>query len=295
MQATQATIRPRRSVLYVPGSNLRALEKARTLPADGLIFDLEDSVAPEVKETARQNVLRAIEQGGFGKRELFLRVNGLNTPWGYDDLWAAAQSKADAVVLPKVDGPEVVKQAVSVLWEAKAPEQLSVWCMMETARGMLHAESIANASTRLGGLVMGTSDLAHELHAAHTPLRLPMLTALGLCLLAARAAGIPILDGVYLDLADDKGFEASCQQGMELGFDGKTLIHPRTIEIANRVFAPSNEQVQRAKAIIVAFEEASAAGKGVVVVEGKLVENLHVENAKRIVKLSEAIESTKIG
>jgi citrate lyase subunit beta/citryl-CoA lyase len=283
------TFRPRRSVLYMPGSNARALEKGKTLPVDGLILDLEDAVAPDAKVVARDQVVKAVREGGYGKRELLVRVNGMNTPWGYEDLVAAARSGADAVLLPKVDSADAVRQAEAVLDAAGAPKGLAIWCMMETARGMLHAEEIAESSPRLGGLVMGTSDLAKELHAAHTPMRLPMITALGLCLLAARAANLPILDGVYLDLSDDDGFKASCQQGLELGFDGKTLIHPKTVEVANAVFAPTDKDVAQARTIIVAFEAATAEGKGVVVVDGKLIENLHVENAKRLVSLAEAI------
>ena len=281
--------RPRRSVLYMPGSNARALEKGKTLPADGLILDLEDAVAPDAKVTARNQVVEVVKGGGYGKRELFIRVNGMNTPWGYEDLAAAAKSGADAVLLPKVDSAEAVRQAEAVLDAVGAPKELAIWCMMETARGMLHAEEIAESSPRLGGLVMGTSDLAKELHCAHTAMRLPMVTSLGLCMLAARAANLAILDGVYLNLADDEGFKASCLQGAEFGFDGKTLIHPKTIAATNEVFAPSAEEVEQGRKIIAAFEAATKEGKGVVVVDGKLIENLHVENAKRLVALAEAI------
>lgn len=287
------TFRPRRSVLYMPGSNARALEKGKTVAADCLILDLEDAVAPDAKSLAREQVVKAVQEGGYGKRELLVRVNGMNTPWGYEDLVAAAQSGADGVLIPKVDSAEAVRQAEAVLDASGAPKDLSIWCMMETARGMLHAEEIAESSPRLGGLVMGTSDLAKDLHCAHTPMRLPMITALGLCMLAARAVKLPILDGVYLDLSDDDGFKASCQQGLELGFDGKTLIHPKTVGVANEVFAPSEKDVEQSQKIIAAFEAAAAEGKGVVVVDGKLVENLHVENAKRLVALATAIEEMK--
>jgi len=283
------TVRPRRSVLYMPGSNARALAKGRTLAADGLILDLEDAVAPDAKESARRQVCEALAAGGYGKRELILRVNGLATAWGYDDLMAAATSGADAVLLPKVGGADAVEQAVAVLEANGAPPELAVWCMMETPIGMLHAEEVAGSHARVACLVMGTSDLAKDLHAAHTPERLPMLTSLGLCLLAARAHGLAILDGVHLDLADDAGFAASCRQGRELGFDGKTLIHPKTIAAANAAFAPSAEEVAWSKKIIAAHAAAAAEGKGVVVVDGRLVENLHVENAHRIVALAEAI------
>ncbi len=289
------TFRPRRSVLYMPGSNARALEKGKTLPADGLILDLEDAVAPDAKETARNQVIETVKAGGYGRRELLVRVNGLNTPWGYEDLVAAAHCGADAVLLPKVDSAETVRQAQAVVESVGAPEDLAIWCMMETARGMLHAEEIANSTPRLGGLVMGTSDLAKDLHCAHTQMRLPIVTSLGLCLLAARAAHLPILDGVYLDLSDEEGFRASCVQGVEMGFDGKTLIHPKTVAVANEVFAPSEEEVSRSRKIIEAFEAATKEGKGVVVVDGKLVENLHVDNAKRLVALAESIEERKQG
>lgn len=281
--------RPRRSVLYMPGSNARALEKGRSLDADGLILDLEDAVAPDAKEQARNQVVEAIVAGGYGHREILLRVNGLSTPWGYDDLVAAAQSGTDAVLLPKVDSADMVRQAEGILVASGAPESLRLWCMMETPRGILRAEEIADASPRLGGFVMGTSDLTKDLHAAHTPLRLPMIPSLGICLLAARAAGIAILDGVYLDLSDEEGFAQSCKQGAELGFDGKTLIHPKQLAPANEAFAPTEAEVQFSRRIIEAHAEAEAEGKGVIVVDGKLIENLHVENAKRLVALAEAI------
>ncbi len=283
------TVRPRRSVLYMPGSNPRALEKARTLAADGLIFDLEDAVAPDAKETARAQVCEALQAGGYGKREILLRVNGLNTPWGYQDVVAAATSGADAILLPKVESADTVRQVEAIMDAAGAPASQAIWCMMETPRGMLHAEEIAGATPRLGGFVMGTSDLAKDLHCAHTPMRLPMITSLGLCLLAARAYGLAILDGVYLDLNDDEGFAAHCQQGLEMGFDGKTLIHPKTIDVANRTFAPSEKEVEWSRKIIAAHAEAAAAGKGVVVVDGKLIENLHVVNAQRLVGLADQI------
>jgi len=281
--------RPRRSVLYMPGANARALEKSRSLPADALIFDLEDAVAPEAKLTARAQVVQAIETGGYGRREVLVRTNGLNTPWGYDDLVAAAKAGASAVLLPKVESAEVVRQAESVLLSHGALPDLAIWCMMETPRGMLHAEEIVDASPRLGGLVMGTSDLAKDLQAQHTAMRLPLITALGMCMLAARAAGIAILDGVYLDLNDHEGFVDSCRQGAELGFDGKTLIHPKQLAAANEVFAPSEDELRLSRRIIDAYAEAEAQGKGVVLVDGKLIEKLHVVHAKRVVALAEAI------
>ncbi len=273
----------------MPGVNARALEKSRSLPADAVIFDLEDAVAPDAKLMARKQIIEAVAAGGYGKREVLIRTNGLNTPWGYDDLVAVAKAGADAVLLPKVESAEMVRQAETVLESHGAPSDLAIWCMMETPRGMLHAEEIADASPRLGGLVMGTSDLAKDLQAQHTAMRLPLITALGLCLLAARAARIAILDGVFLDLNDDEGFVDSCRQGAELGFDGKTLIHPKQLAGANEVFAPSDEELRLSRRIIDAYAEAEAAGKGVVLVDGKLIEKLHVDHAKRVVALAEAI------
>jgi citrate lyase subunit beta/citryl-CoA lyase len=275
----------------MPGSNPRALEKGRSLPADALILDLEDAVAPDAKPQGRTAIRNALQtKATYGRRELIVRVNGLDTPWGHDDLTAMAATRADAILLPKVESADVVRRACAVLDAAGAPADMPLWCMMETPHGILHAEEIAN-HPRVQGFVMGTSDLTKDLHALHTGLRLPMLPALGLCLLAARAAGIVIVDGVYLDLADEVGFAASCQQGRELGFDGKTLIHPKQIEAANAAFGPWAEAVAQARRIIAAFEEARAAGKGVVVVDGKLVENLHVAEARRLVALAEAVLS----
>jgi citrate lyase subunit beta/citryl-CoA lyase len=273
----------------MPGSNARALEKARSLAADGLIFDLEDAVAPDAKASAREQVGAAIRAGGYGAREIVVRVNALATPWGQADLAAAAGAGADAVLIPKVESADLVRQALAVLDAAGAPADLPLWCMMETPRAMLRAEAIAAAHPRVGCLVMGTSDLAKDLHAAHTPERLPMITALGLCLLAARACGLAILDGVHLDLADAEAFEAACRQGAELGFDGKTLIHPGQIGPANAAFAPDADALARARRIIEAHEQAARKGKGVVVVDGRLVENLHVIEARRQVELAGAI------
>ena len=284
-----APARPRRSALYMPGSNARALEKGRGLDADVLILDLEDAVAPDTKETARRQVVEALKFGGYGHREIAVRVNGPDTHWGEADLKAMANAGADAVLLPKVESAAMVREAEAVLRRAGAPESLSIWCMMETPRGILKAEEIADASPRLGCFVLGTSDLAKDLKAAHTAMRLPMLVSLGTCLLAARAAGLAILDGVHLDLNDDDGFADSCRQGRDLGFDGKTLIHPKTIAAANDAFAPSADEVSWARRVIEAHEAASAEGKGVVLLEGKLIENLHVVTARETVALADAI------
>ena len=284
-------IRPRRSLLYMPGSNARALDKARTLPADVLIMDLEDAVAPDAKDEARRLACEAVRAGGYGRREVLVRVNGMATPWGYDDIVAQAASGADGILLTKVEGPGIVRQVESLLDVHGAAPEMAIWCMVETPLGVLHAERIAGAGPRLAGFVMGTSDLAKDLHASHTLDRVPMLTSLSLCLLAARAFGLAIVDGVHLDLADHEGFVRACRQGAELGFDGKTLIHPSQIGPANDAFAPTDDSVAKARRIIDAHQEAGAAGKGVVVVDGRLVENLHVEQARRTLALAEAIQA----
>ncbi len=287
----QQTARPRRSVLYMPGSNARALEKGRLIPADGLILDLEDAVAPDAKEAARTQVCEAVKARGYGLRELVIRVNALATPWGYADAAAASNSGADAILLPKVESADAIRQLDNIMIANGAPDSMAIWAMMETPRSILRAQMIAEASHRMQCLVMGTSDLAKDLDCAHTRERLPMITSLGHCLLAARAAKIAILDGVFLDLNDDAGFEYACEQGKELGFDGKTLIHPKTVETTNRVFTPSPKDVEWSRKIIRAHEEAAAKGQGVAVVDGKLIENLHVESAQRLVSMAEAIEA----
>ncbi len=283
------TIRPRRSALYMPASNQRALDKAKTLSADVLIFDLEDAVAPDAKDLAREQAVQALAAGGFGQREIIVRINALSTPWGAADAQAVARSGAQGVALPKVESADMLRQVLSLLTDAGAPDDLGLWAMVETPRGVLAVNEIAAATPRLTGLIMGTSDLAKDLRCAHTPDRQPLLTSLSLCLLAARANGLCILDGVHLDLDDMEGFALSCQQGRDLGFDGKTLIHPKTIALANEIFAPATADVAWAEKIITAHAEATAAGKGVVVVDGRLVENLHVERARQVVALSQAI------
>lgn len=286
---TDTDIKPRRSALYMPGANARALDKGRTLAADVLILDLEDSVAPEAKADARAQIKAALDEGGYGHREIAVRANAGDTAWGADDLAAIAGMKCHAALLPKVESAETVVRAVRALDEAGAPEDMAIWCMMETPLGILKAQEIAFASPRVKCFVMGTSDLAKDLRCRHVPDRTPFLYSLEVCILAARAAGIAILDGVHLDLSDDEGFRASCEQGRDLGMDGKTLIHPKTIDAANEVFSPAEEEIAWARKIIDAHAEAAAAGKGVVVVDGKLIENLHVEEAKRLVALADAI------
>ena len=285
-----AVFRARRSLLYMPGSNPRALEKVRSLPADGLIIDLEDAVAADAKAGARAIVAAALAAGGYGSRELVLRVNPLDTPWGHADLAAAATMPIDAVLLPKVESPDRVRLTLSLLDALGAPEGLALWCMIETPLGVLAAREIAAASPRLGAFVLGTSDLTKELHAMATRDRLPLITALGLVMLAARAYRLAILDGVHLDLNDEEGFALACRQGRELGFDGKTLIHPKQIEPANLAYAPSPEEIEHARRVGAAHAEAVAAGKGVVLVDGKLIEGLHVENARRLLALAEEID-----
>ncbi len=283
------TFRPRRSALYMPGSNARALDKARTLAADTLILDLEDAVAPERKPEARQQVRAAIAAGGYGRRELLVRANALDTPWGEEDLRAFANAGADGIVLAKVSSPAQILQAVRILGQAGAPDTLALWIMAETARCILDIDAIAGAHPRLAGILLGTTDLARELRVRHTPERLGFMTALNLCVLAARAHGLDVLDGVHLDLEDDAGLRQACEQGRELGFDGKTLIHPRQLEAANAVFAPAPEELDRAREIIAAWREASARGSAVVVVGGRLVENMHVAEAERLIAVAEAV------
>lgn len=288
-----APARPRRSMLYMPGSNPRALQKGRTLAADALILDLEDAVAPGAKGEARANIVAALAEGGYGKREILVRTNGLETEWGRDDLAAMATARADGILLPKVEGADMVRKAIAVLDAAGGPMALAVWCMIETPLGVLRVEALAGASPRVAGFVMGTSDLAKELHCLHTPRRLPFMTSLNHTILVARAFGLAALDGVHLDLADDDGFAESCRQGLELGFDGKTLIHPKTIDVANETFGPTEAEVAHSREIMAAFGDARAAGRGVVVLDGKLVETLHVENAKRVLALAAMIEDLR--
>jgi len=279
----------------MPAANARALEKAKALPVDGLIVDLEDAVAPDAKPAARTQAAAAIAAGGYGSREVTLRVNGLDTPWGTEDLAAAARAGAAAVVLPKVESAAQVQAAEARLAAAGAPAELALWCMLETPAGVLRAAEIAAASPRLQCLVMGTSDLTKELNARHVPDRQPLLASLQLCLLAARAHGLAILDGVHLDLGDGEGFAAQCRQGRALGFDGKTLIHPSQVAAANAAFGPSPEEIEGARRIVAAYEAALAEGKGIAVLDGRLVENLHVAQARRTLALAAAIPDSTGG
>ena len=284
-----SSVRPRRSVLYVPGANLRALEKTRSLPADGFIFDLEDSVAPSAKVASREQVLQILNESPPGPAERILRVNGPETPWGADDLAAAATSGADAVLLPKIENAETVHEVERDLRLLGAPDDLTHWCMIETPKAVLHAEEIAAASPRVAALVLGSADLGKNLSARATRGRAELLTSMGLVVLAARAAGVVALDGVHLNMQDDAGFAEACRQAAAMGYDGKTLIHPRTIEIANGLFAPTPAEIDWARRVIEAHAGAEAEGRGVVVLDGRLVEHLHAAEARRVLAIAEAI------
>lgn len=284
-----APLRPRRSVLYMPGANARALDKARTLDADTLILDLEDAVAPDAKAQARTQVAAALREGGYGRRECIVRVNALDTPWGLDDVRAIAQAGADAVLLPKVESPAQLAALAQALDAAGAPAGLPLWAMAETPLGFLRLDAIAGGHARLAAIVVGTSDLVKDLHARHTPSRDETLLARSLAVMAARAHGLAVLDGVHLDMNDDAGLQDACRQGRDQGFDGKTLIHPRQIAAANAAFAPTPEELDTARRRLEAWTAAQAEGKGVAVVDGALVENLHAQEAERVLALAQAI------
>ena len=275
---------PYRSVLYMPGSNARALEKARSLDADALILDLEDAVAPDQKLAARGLVCEAVRAGGFGARRVLIRINGADTEWGADDLAAAIAAKPHGILLPKVDDAEDIARAAARLGDA----EIGLWAMMETPLAILNAARIA-AAPGVQGLVMGTNDLVKDLGATPGATRSQIMTALSLCLLAARAHGVLCIDGVYNAFRDEGGLRAECLQGRDMGFDGKTLIHPAQLAIANEVFAPDPDQLALAKRQIEAHAAALAAGTGVAVVDGKIVENLHVVTAKNLLARAEMI------
>lgn len=288
-----STHRPRRSCLYMPGANERALEKARTLPADSLLLDLEDAVAPDAKLTAREAIVNAVKAGGYGYREIVVRMNGLGTEWGADDLKAAVACGAKAVLAPKVESAADIHALDKALTEAGAPADFGLWVMIEMPKAILHLEEIAQASetTRLTTFVMGTNDLAKEYRARMTPDRIAFQVALQLSVTAARAWGLTAIDGVFNDIKDEDGLVVECEQGRDLGFDGKTLIHPSQLETANRVFAPSHNDVEQAKAVIEAFAAPENAGKGVLKVNGKMTELLHLDEARRTVAMDEAIRA----
>ncbi len=285
-----SVLRPRRSVLYMPGANARAMEKARGLDTDVVIFDLEDAVAPDVKAEARDKVIDSLRQGGYGNRELVVRINPLATPWGKDDLLALLKADVDfdGICMPKVESAEQV-QTVAALIEQNTTRKLGLWPMIETPLGVANAQQIAAAHSTLTAIVMGTSDLAKEMRIPHTPDRVGFISALSQCVLAARCHQVDIIDGVYLDIKDSDGFVRICQQGRDLGFDGKSLIHPAQLTQANRVFGPSAEDVDKARRIQEVWQEALAEGKGVAVLDGKLVENLHADEAERTLAIADAI------
>jgi citrate lyase subunit beta / citryl-CoA lyase len=287
------TIRPRRSVLYMPGSNARAIEKARTLAADAIILDLEDSVAPEAKETARSQVVDAVGAGGFGGREIFVRVNGLDTPWCVDDLGAICAAAPDAILVPKISTAAQLEQIGKRLLDTHTDQRTRVWAMLETPFAVLNVREIAagalDSETRFTGFVLGTNDLAKETGARIVPGRSPMLAWLSMCVAAARAYGLFVIDGVYNELGDAEGFARECTQARDLGFDGKTLIHPSQIGPCNAAFSPSPEEVAQARRIIAAFDLPENKDKGVVALDGRMVERLHAEMARRTVAIAEAI------
>ena len=284
--------RPRRSVLYMPGANIRALDKAKTLSADCLILDLEDAVAPDAKVQARENIRTALESG-FGYRETIVRINSLNTHWGLDDLKYFADAKADAILLPKVESAAQIQEVANLLKQFNPSNTLKIWAMIETPMAIFKLPEIASSHPLLETLVMGTSDLVKDLHARHTPSRVETQTALSLSVLAARAHHLCVLDGVHLSLNDEAGLKLSCIQGRDMGFDGKTLIHPSQISLANEIFGPSPQEVDEAKQKINAYEAAISSGAGIAVLNGKLVEELHIQDAKRILALANAIELSK--
>ena len=286
--------RPRRSVLYMPGSNARAIEKARSLPVDGVILDLEDAVAPDAKAQARQQVAHAVKAGGFGAREVFIRVNGIDTPWHADDLNAAAHAAPDGILVPKVGTVEALERVGQRLLDMKTSLKTRIWAMIETPEAIFNINALAaeahDSETRLAGFVMGTNDLAKETRARLLPGRAPMASWLALCVLAAHGHGIDILDGVYNDLSDPKGFEAECAQARDMGFDGKTLIHPNQIGPCNTAFSPSADEVAQARKTISAFDLPENKDKGVVQIDGRMVERMHAEMARRTVEIADAIE-----
>jgi citrate lyase subunit beta / citryl-CoA lyase len=285
--------RPRRSCLYMPGANAKALEKAKTLAADVLILDLEDSVAPEAKEAAREQVCAAVKAGGYGKREVIVRVNALATLWGRDDIVAAGRAGPNGVLAPKVESGEQVRALDIEMTKAGFTADAALWAMIETPRAILNLADIAAAArgSRLAVFVMGLNDLAKETRMRASSGRAAFFSAMSQTVTAARMEGLTAIDGVYNDIADTSGFETECRQGLEFGFDGKTLIHPGQIDACNNVFAPTTEEVARARAVIEAFALPENAGKGVIKVEGRMTELLHLEEAKRVVTVSEAIES----
>jgi citrate lyase subunit beta / citryl-CoA lyase len=285
--------RPRRSVLFMPGSNARALEKARTLPADGLVLDLEDSVAPDAKAKARDQIAQTVATRPFGKREVLIRINALDTPWWRDDVGMAAKSGADGILVPKISSIDDLDNVGARLAEAGAPASLAVWAMIETAPAILHAEKLAAASrdpkTRLAGFVFGPNDIARETRIRMVPGRSTMIPMITHCVLAAHAYGIEMLDGPYSDFSNPEGFAAECRQALDLGFDGKTLIHPGQIEACNIIFTPPADEVAQARRIIAAFDLPENASRGAIQLDGRMVERLHADMARRTIAIADAI------
>jgi len=292
------TIRPRRSVLYMPGSNARAIEKAKTLQADGIIIDLEDAVAPDAKDSARAQVAQAVRAGGFGSREVMIRLNGIDTPWFAHDFEAAIAARPDAILVPKISAAEQIELIGTRLLDTHADHHVRLWAMIETPAAIFNIRELAaeagDSESRLAGFVIGTNDLAKETRARLVPGRAPMLPWLSACVLAAHAYDIDVLDGVYNDIADMEGFAAECAQGRDMGFDGKTLIHPSQIEPCNAAFSPSAEEAAQARKIIAAFDRPENRGKGVVQIEGRMVERMHADIARRTVAIVEAIEKARV-
>ncbi|MFU8815134.1 MAG: HpcH/HpaI aldolase/citrate lyase family protein [Pseudomonadales bacterium] len=282
------TFKPRRSVLYMPGANARALDKARSLPCDGVIFDLEDAVAADAKAAARGNVVAALQQGGYGHRELVVRVNGLDTPWGAEDIAAVAPLSVDALLFPKVETTAQIDAIVSAM-DAAGAAAVPLWFMVETPLAVLDVRALASYSDRLRVLVMGTSDLVKELRAQHTEARHNLAYALQHCVLVARAAGLDLLDGVHLDFRNESGFRAACLQAREMGFDGKSLIHPGQVDAANELFGFDAAAIAHAQRVLEAWQQAQAEGKGVAVLDGKLIENLHAAEAERVLVFAAAV------
>jgi citrate lyase subunit beta/citryl-CoA lyase len=292
-------IRPRRSVLYMPGSNARALDKAKGIAADALIFDLEDSVAPDAKETARRQVADAVRGGGYGRREIVVRVNGLDTDWGRDDIRAMVETGVDALLVPKVSDAHTLKQYEALINDSGAPQELAVWTMMETARAVLNVKAIAATAmepgSRLAAFVVGTNDLAKELKAAIRPGRASLSAYLSLFVAAARGYGLAVIDGVYGDIRDEDGFARECAEGKDMGFDGKTLIHPSQVDLCNLAFAPTREEIDWARKVIAAFEAPENRTRGAISLDGRMVERLHADEARGLVELADAIAAMTIG
>jgi citrate lyase subunit beta / citryl-CoA lyase len=290
-------IRPRRSVLYMPATNARAIDKARSLPVDGIIMDLEDAIAPEAKEQARAQAIDAVKQGGFGSREVFIRINGLDTPWAMDDLTAAAHAKPDAILVPKITSAHMLDMIGTRLLDLAADQRIRIWAMIETPLAILHIDQIAAAAkdveTRLAGFVIGSNDLVKEARGRIVPGRAPLIPWLATSVAAARAYGLAILDGVFNDFEDAAGFEAECVQGRDMGFDGKTIVHPRQVDTCNAVFSPSEEELAEARKIIAAFDQPENSDKGVLRIDGRMVERMHADMARRTVAIADAIAARR--